>query len=136
MLRGVKAFFAFWYDFLVGDDIVVAIGAVVAVGATVVLVDQGVNAWWLMPIAAALLLWSRCGARCALLESAEIRAVDDFHRHVDEALRMAFKVPSRNSMVVSATRLKRGSPGSTYGPTWPESQSVIDQCGSWRYVRS
>jgi hypothetical protein len=56
MLHGVKAFFAFWYDFLVGDDIVVAIGAVVAVGATVLLVDNGVNAWWLMPIAAALLL--------------------------------------------------------------------------------
>ena len=52
----VKAFFAFWYDFLVGDDIVVAIGAVVAVVATVLLVDNGVNAWWLMPIAAALLL--------------------------------------------------------------------------------
>jgi hypothetical protein len=52
----IKAFFAFWYDFLVGDDIVVAIGAVIAVVATVLLVDNGVNAWWLMPIAAALLL--------------------------------------------------------------------------------
>jgi hypothetical protein len=56
VLHGIKAFFAFWYDFLVGDDIVVAIGAVVAVVATVLLVDNGVNAWWLMPIAAALLL--------------------------------------------------------------------------------
>ena len=56
MLRVIKTFFAFWYDFLVGDDIAVAIGAVVAVTATVLLVDDGVNAWWLMPIAAALLL--------------------------------------------------------------------------------
>jgi hypothetical protein len=52
----VKRFFAFWYDFFFGDDWVQAAGVVGAVAATALLVANGVNAWWLMPLAMAGLL--------------------------------------------------------------------------------
>jgi hypothetical protein len=55
-VRTLRAFGRFWYDFVVGDDWRVAVGVVVALGATAGLVQGGVNAWWLMPVAVALLL--------------------------------------------------------------------------------
>ena len=55
-MRHVKNFGAFWYDFVVGDDPVVAIGVVVALGATAGLVALKVPAWWLLPVAVAGLL--------------------------------------------------------------------------------
>jgi hypothetical protein len=48
LLRRTAA--AVW-DFVVGDDWRVAIGAVAALGLAAVLVATGVNAWWLMPLA-------------------------------------------------------------------------------------
>ena len=45
----------FWWDFIVGDDWTVAAGVAVALGLVAILVDQGVNAWWLLPLAVALL---------------------------------------------------------------------------------
>ena len=52
----VKAFGRFWWDFIVGDDWVVA--AVVAVGLalTGLLTALGVDAWWLLPVVVALAL--------------------------------------------------------------------------------
>ena len=50
-------FLRFWWDFVVGDDWRAALGVVVALGATAAIVAAGVDAWWLMPIAIALILY-------------------------------------------------------------------------------
>ncbi len=55
-MRHLKAFLLFWYDFIVGDDWVIAVGVVVALIGTDRLVHAGINAWWLMPVAVPLLL--------------------------------------------------------------------------------
>jgi len=55
-MKYVKAFGRFWWNFIVGDDWRVAAGVVVALGLTAVLAHNGVNAWWLVPIAVAILL--------------------------------------------------------------------------------
>jgi hypothetical protein len=52
----VKRFFQFWWDFVVGDDWRVAAGVVLAVVATALLEHQGVEAWWLPPLATAAAL--------------------------------------------------------------------------------
>jgi hypothetical protein len=44
------------WDFVVGDDWVVAAGVVVALGVTAVVAAAGVAAWWIMPVAVPLLL--------------------------------------------------------------------------------
>ncbi|WP_216894389.1 hypothetical protein [Nocardia alni] len=48
-MSALKAFFAFWYDFIIGDDWVAALGVVIGLAATALLVHLGVNAWWLLP---------------------------------------------------------------------------------------
>jgi hypothetical protein len=55
MMR-VRSFLAFWYDFIVGDDWRVAVGVVLALVLTAGLAHSGVNAWWLLPVAVAVLL--------------------------------------------------------------------------------
>ena len=56
-MRRIKAFGRFWWDFVVGDDWRAAAGVVIAIGATAALAAGGVDAWWLMPIAVATILW-------------------------------------------------------------------------------
>jgi membrane protein implicated in regulation of membrane protease activity len=56
MMRSLKAFLLFWYDFIIGDDWVIAVGVVFALIGTHRLVRAGVNAWWLMPVVVAALL--------------------------------------------------------------------------------
>ncbi|NUS16699.1 MAG: hypothetical protein HOY69_35775, partial [Streptomyces sp.] len=56
VVRRLRAFGAFWYDFVVGDDWRVAAGVVLALGATAGLVAAGVDAWWLPPAAVAAVL--------------------------------------------------------------------------------
>jgi hypothetical protein len=51
-----RAFAAFWWDFVVGDDWRLAAGLAVALALTALLVDEGLPAWWLMPVAVALAL--------------------------------------------------------------------------------
>jgi len=60
MIRALKSFWAFWYDFVIGDDWQVAAFVVVALAVTALLTHAaGVNAWWLLPLAAfAALAWS------------------------------------------------------------------------------
>ncbi len=60
MIRALKSFGAFWYDFVIGDDWHVAAIIVAALALTALLTHTaGVNAWWLLPIAAfAALVWS------------------------------------------------------------------------------
>ena len=45
----VRAFFRFWYDFVVGDDWRVAVGVGLALGLTAVLADRGAPAWGVLP---------------------------------------------------------------------------------------
>ena len=59
-MKQLKAFGAFWYDFIVGDDWHVAALVVIGLAATAILAHAAkVNAWWLLPIVAfAALAWS------------------------------------------------------------------------------
>ena len=59
-MKQLKAFGAFWYDFIVGDDWHVAALVVIGLALTAVLTHAAkVNAWWLLPVAAfAALAWS------------------------------------------------------------------------------
>jgi hypothetical protein len=52
----LRAFGRFWWNFVVGDDWRIAASIVVAVGITWALSHNGVNAWWLLPLAVAVLL--------------------------------------------------------------------------------
>ena len=47
----------FWWDFVIGDDWLVAVLVAAAIGATAVLAAGGVAAWWLLPLAVPLILW-------------------------------------------------------------------------------
>ena len=56
-MRRLRAFGRFWWDFVVGDDPRAAAGIVIAIALTAGLVAEGLDAWWLMPIAVAAILW-------------------------------------------------------------------------------
>jgi hypothetical protein len=66
-MRSLGAFLWFWYEFLVGDDWVIALGVVLALTATRGLVRMHIDAWWLMLVAVVLLLavslWRETGKR-------------------------------------------------------------------------
>jgi len=55
-MRYVAAFGRFWWDFVVGDDWRVAAGLAVSLALVWLLVHEGVNAWWLLPVAVVILL--------------------------------------------------------------------------------
>jgi hypothetical protein len=55
-MRYLRSFARFWWNFIVGDDWRVAAGLAVALGLTSLLTHNGVNAWWLLPLAIAFLL--------------------------------------------------------------------------------
>ena len=55
-MRWITHFVAFWYDFIVGDDWVVAAGVVAALALSALLARSGIQAWWVMLIAVILLL--------------------------------------------------------------------------------
>ena len=52
----IRAFGAFWWDFIVGDDWRIAAGVVLALAATAGLAAAGLAAWWLLPLVVTLLL--------------------------------------------------------------------------------
>jgi hypothetical protein len=54
--RRLRAFAAFWYDFVVGDDWLIAVGVVISLALTYALSQTAVPAWWLLPLALVLLL--------------------------------------------------------------------------------
>jgi hypothetical protein len=53
----VKRFGHFWWDFIVGDDWRVAAGIGLAFGVTALIATTDVPAWWVLPLAVALVLW-------------------------------------------------------------------------------
>jgi membrane protein implicated in regulation of membrane protease activity len=55
-MRWVIAFLRFWYDFIIGDDWLIAVGIVAAIALTALIADQGLDAWWVMPLAVVALL--------------------------------------------------------------------------------
>ena len=55
MSRLTGAAQAVW-EFVVGDDPVIALGVVLALGATAVIAGAGAPAWWVMPVAVVALL--------------------------------------------------------------------------------
>jgi hypothetical protein len=53
----LRAFGAFWYDFVIGDDWRVAVGVVLAIALTWVLSQTtSIPVWWVLPIAVVVLL--------------------------------------------------------------------------------
>ena len=55
-MRYVRAFGRFWWDFIVGDDWVVAAAVGLGLVLTGVLTGLGIDAWWLLPVVVALAL--------------------------------------------------------------------------------
>jgi hypothetical protein len=55
-MRYIRSFGLFWWDYIVGDDWRVAAGLVLAFGLTWLLAHNGIAAWWLLPLAVAVLL--------------------------------------------------------------------------------
>jgi hypothetical protein len=53
----VKRFARFWWDFVVGDDWVAAVGVVLGIGLTAALAASDISVWWVMPLAVAVVLW-------------------------------------------------------------------------------
>jgi apolipoprotein N-acyltransferase len=56
-VRHLRSFGRFWWEFVVGDDWLVAVLVAIAIGATAALAHSGVTAWWLIPVAVVLVLW-------------------------------------------------------------------------------
>ncbi len=52
----IRAFGAGVYDFVIGDDWVVAAGVVTGLALTYLISHQGAAAWWLLPVVLAVLL--------------------------------------------------------------------------------
>ena len=52
----IRRFAAFWWDFIVGDDWVVAAGVAVGLGLSAFLADHDVAAWWVLPVTVVLVL--------------------------------------------------------------------------------
>ena len=53
----LAAFGRFWWEFVIGDDWLVAVLVALGIGATAALAAAGVTAWWLLPLAVLLVLW-------------------------------------------------------------------------------
>ncbi|MGH3779562.1 MAG: hypothetical protein ACRDRO_02750 [Pseudonocardiaceae bacterium] len=56
LVRWLRSFGAFWWDFIVGDDWRVAAGVVTALAATAGLAALRVPAWWFLPVTVLVLL--------------------------------------------------------------------------------
>ncbi len=56
MISRLRAFGAFWYDFIVGDDWRVAVVVAAALAVTFGVSKTSVPAWWILPLAVAFVL--------------------------------------------------------------------------------
>ncbi len=56
MLRYLKAFYEFWYDFIIGDDWTVAAGVVILLGLVALFPASHPVAWLAVPVIIVLLL--------------------------------------------------------------------------------
>ena len=55
-MKHLATFGRFWYDFIIGDDWRLAVGVVAAIIVVFVAAHNGVDSWWLLPVAVATLL--------------------------------------------------------------------------------
>ena len=55
-MKHLRSFALFWWDFVVGDDWRVAAGVALALLATWLLVREGADVWWLLPLAISVVL--------------------------------------------------------------------------------
>ena len=55
-MRYVVGFFRFWYDFIVGDDWRIAIGAGLALAVSALAVHANIAAWWVLPLSTLVIL--------------------------------------------------------------------------------
>ncbi len=56
MTTRLRAFLAFWYDFVIGDDWRVAAGVVLALAITLAVSRTSLSSWWVTPLIVAVLL--------------------------------------------------------------------------------
>jgi hypothetical protein len=56
-MKQLAAFGRFWWEFVIGDDWLVAVLVAAAIGATAVLAAASLAAWWLLPLAVPVVLW-------------------------------------------------------------------------------
>jgi hypothetical protein len=56
MGKRIKAFFAFLYDFVIGDDWRIAAGVVAGLAVTYAVSQTSVPAWWVLPVLLVALL--------------------------------------------------------------------------------
>jgi hypothetical protein len=56
-MKRLAAFGHFWWNFVIGDDWLVAVLVAAAIGATAVLAAASIAAWWLLPLAVPCVLW-------------------------------------------------------------------------------
>ena len=54
----LTAFARFWWDFVVGDDWLTAVSVLGAIAVTAALAQSGTSAWWVMPPAVLLVLYT------------------------------------------------------------------------------
>ena len=56
MMRRIRALAKFLYDFVIGDDPLIAVVVAAALGLTAVLAGAGAAAWWVLPVAVTAVL--------------------------------------------------------------------------------
>jgi phage shock protein PspC (stress-responsive transcriptional regulator) len=56
MAKRLRAFLAFLYDFVIGDDWRIAVGVVAGLALTYAVSQSSVPAWWLLPVLLVVLL--------------------------------------------------------------------------------
>ena len=57
-MRALRRFGSFWWDFVIGDDWRVAAGVALALGCSAALAAADEPAWWLLPLAVAVVLYA------------------------------------------------------------------------------
>ena len=55
-MKHLRAFGAFWWNFIVGDDWRVAAGVAIGLALTAFLSHRDIPAWWVLPVTVALVL--------------------------------------------------------------------------------
>ncbi len=55
-MRYLSTFGRFWYDFIVGDDWRLALGATAAIAVVFLAAHHGADWWWLLPLVVPVLL--------------------------------------------------------------------------------
>ena len=48
--RTTRGFFLFWWDFIVGEDVTIAVGCALGLAAVYLFHRHDVSAWWMLPV--------------------------------------------------------------------------------------